>query len=298
MASASGNNQALTEKAQGALADQKKSTFTQVITQDLARQFKAMKSLVPKHVTPERMARVGLQAISRTPDLMKCTPESVVGAIMNCATLGLEPNLIGHAYLVPFFNGKSSRWEAQFVIGYKGLLDLVRRTGDVSRVYAYEVQENDEFEYELGVNATLKHKPAMTDRGQVIGYYAVYHLKDGGYGFFYLSKDEAMEHALKFSKSQKDKRLFGPWADHFDEMAKKTALRAMMKYMPISVEAYEGISRDEAVIKVQPDKTGITDEAFFTATYESGEAHDGSEPDANADVKADTDGKQPEPSKK
>ncbi len=275
MAAANGNNQALANKAQSVnltQQQQKEQAFTTVITSELGRQFKAMQSLVPKHVTPERMARIGLQAISRNPTLMECTPESVVGAIMNCATLGLEPNLIGHAYLVPFRNGKTGKMEAQFQIGYKGLLDLVRRTGDVSQVYAYEVRESDEFDYELGVHATLKHKPATSERGEVTGYYSVYHLKDGGYGFFYISKDEAMAHAQKFSKSKtKEGKLFGPWADHFDEMAKKTAMKAMTKYMPISVEAQaimEGISRDESVVKVQEDKTGVTGESFFTATYD------------------------------
>ncbi|WP_319403232.1 recombinase RecT [uncultured Anaeromusa sp.] len=276
MAAANGNNQALANKAQNVnltSQQQKEQSFTSVITSELGKQFKAMKSLVPKHVTPERMARIGLQAISRNPKLMECTPESVVGAIMNCATLGLEPNLIGHAYLVPFWNGKTKKMEAQFQIGYKGLLDLVRRTGDVSQVYAYEVRENDEFDYELGVHANLKHKPAASNRGDVTGYYSVYHLKDGGYGFFYLSRAEALEHAERFSKS-KDKdtgKLYGPWADHFDEMAKKTAMKAMTKYMPISVEAQaimEGISRDESVVKVQEDKTGVTGESFFTATYD------------------------------
>lgn len=292
MANANGNNQALANRAQQQTLtanDAMEKRFTGKITAELAKQFKAMSSLVPKHVTPERMARVGLQAISRNPKLMECTPESVVGAIMNCATLGLEPNLIGHAYLVPFFNGKTRCTEAQFQIGYKGLLDLVRRTGDVSRVYAYEVHENDDFEYELGVNATLRHKPALTDRGEVTGYYSVYHLKDGGYGFFYMSKNEALQHAKRFSKSQNNGTLSGPWADHFDEMAKKTSLKAMMKYMPISIETpetqaiLEGIGRDESVVKVAADKTGITGDAFFTATYDAGEAQDAAEENTGVD---------------
>lgn len=255
-------------------AQQKEQSFQKVITSELAKQFQAMKSLVPKHVTPERLARVGLQALSRNPKLMECTPESIIGAIMNCATMGLEPNLIGHAYLVPFWNNKTKKMEAQFQIGYKGYIDLVRRTGEVSRIYAYEVRENDEFSYELGVNATLTHKPLMKgDRGDVIAYYSVYHLKDGGYGFHVMSKDEAMQHAMRFSKSQKDGKLFGPWQDNFDEMAKKTAIRMMIKYMPISIESQEiqnimeGISRDEKVVTVKKDNTGVTDETFFDSQY-------------------------------
>ena len=160
----------------------------------------------------ERLARVGLQALSRNPKLMECTPESIIGSITNCATMGLEPNLIGHAYIVPFYNSKTGKMEAQFQIGYKGIIDLIRRTGDLSRLYAYEVYENDEFDYELGVESKLKHKPILRGaRGEVIAYYAVYHLKDGGYGFFVLSKEDALEHALRYSKSQKNGTLFGPW---------------------------------------------------------------------------------------
>jgi recombination protein RecT len=275
--SMSTNTVALKEKLQEKAltpGQQKERSFQQVITSELAKQFQAMKSLVPKHVTPERLARVGLQAISRNPKLMECTPESIIGSIMNCASMGLEPNLIGHAYLVPFWNGKTKCMEAQFQIGYKGIIDLVRRTGDVSRIYAYEVRANDEFDYQLGVEATLKHKPLLNgDRGEIVAYYAVYHLKDGGYGFYVLSKDEAMEHAKRFSKSQKDGKLFGPWEEHFDEMAKKTAVKMMSKYMPISIEnpekqaIMESINRDDSVITVKKDNTGVTNDVFFDSRY-------------------------------
>ena len=280
MASAGGNNQNLTTKvlqASTTTKQQREKAFTDLITSQLAQQFQAMKSLVPKHVTPERMARIGLQAISRNPKLMDCTPESIIGAIMNCATLGLEPNLIGHAFLVPFWNNKTGKMECQFQIGYKGMLDLVRRSGDVSSVYAYEVCENDEFDYELGVNAKLKHKPLLRgDRGAVYAYYSVYHLKDGGFGFYVISKDDAMAHAQKFSKSKKDGVLYGTWIDHFDEMAKKTALKAMTKYMPTSIETperraeLEALTRDDMVIKLEKDKTGLSgsDMMFVTQTVD------------------------------
>lgn len=253
---------------------QKEKGFQQVITSELAKQFQAMKSLVPKHVTPERLARVALQALSRNPKLMECTPESIIGSIMNCATMGLEPNLIGHAYIVPFYNNKIGKMEAQFQIGYKGIIDLIRRTGDLSRLYAYEVYENDEFDYELGVESKLKHKPILRGaRGEVIAYYAVYHLKDGGYGFYVLSKEDALEHALRYSKSQKNSTLFGPWKDNFDEMAKKTAVKMMSKYMPLSIETeekqaiMEGVNRDETVISIKKDHTGVTNEGFFDSTH-------------------------------
>ncbi|WP_017415747.1 recombinase RecT [Clostridium tunisiense] len=121
------------------VAAQTDTSFQGVLTKQLQHQFKAIQSLVPKHVTPERLCRIGINAASRNPQLMNCTPETIVGAIVNCATLGLEPNLLGHAYIVPFYNNKTGKMEAQFQVGYKGALDLIRRTGAVSTLSAHEV---------------------------------------------------------------------------------------------------------------------------------------------------------------
>lgn len=282
MASASGKNDQLlktVEKKNMTPVQQKEAAFQQLITRGLADSFKAIQSIIPKHITPERLCRVSLQAISRTPKLLECPPETVVGAIMNCAVMGLEPNLIGHAYLVPFWNSKKHRLECQFQIGYRGYIELFRRTGVVQRISAHEVCENDTFDYELGVNDTLKHKPLLRgDRGAVIGYYAVYHLKDGGYGFHFMTREQIQEHAQNFSPSKnKQGTLVGPWADNFDEMAKKTCIRAMAKYMPISIENQviaEGLSNDEKVVELKKDQNGITDDAFFDSTYATSQTID------------------------
>lgn len=254
------------------------SNFNDMMKSELAKVFPAIKSVVPKHMTPERMARIALTTISRTPALAECTPASIIGAVMNCAILGLEPNLIGHAYLVPFYNSKTGRKEAQFQIGYKGLIDLVRRSGNVSSIYAHEVCQRDEFDYCYGLKKDLQHKPAEGDRGQVTHYYACYHLKDGAYDFVVMTKAEVEAYRDKYSKAAK----FGPWVDNFDEMAKKTLIRRLVKYMPISIEVAEQLSRDDAVLKPRAndgmESTDIFDAEYVTATEVADDAPAKAEP--------------------
>lgn len=237
-------------------------SFNDMMKQELKKAFPAIKSVVPNHMTPERMARIALTTISRTPALAECTPASIIGAVMNCAILGLEPNLIGHAYLVPFYNNKTKSREAQFVIGYKGYIDLVRRTGDVSSIYAHEVCQKDEFEYWYGLKKDLKHKPSEGNRGDVTHYYACYHLKDGAYDFVVMTRAEVEAHRDKYSKAKQ----FGPWVDNFDEMAKKTCIRKLIKFMPISIEVAEQLAKDEAVLTPRKDN-GIESSDIFDVEF-------------------------------
>jgi recombination protein RecT len=252
-------NQIQKKQEQQVAAQAPQSSFQGIITQQLSKQFKAIQSLVPKHVTPERLARVGLNAISRNPKLMECTPETIVGSIVNCASLGLEPNLLGHAYIVPFYNNKTGKMEAQFQIGYKGALDLVRRTGVVSTIAAHEVYEGDTFEYAYGLDEKLVHIPSGEDDEKKIShFYACYKLKDGGSGFVVMSREQMEKHRDKFTKSKdKSGNAFGPWKDHFVSMALKTVILKLIKYMPISIEQQEteaileGIQRDNTVSTVK-----------------------------------------------
>lgn len=179
---------------------------------------------LPKVMTPERFTRIALSALSNTPKLMECTRNSFLGALMNAAQLGLEPNTpLGQAYLIPYGN------QCQFQIGYKGLLDLCYRSGEVASVQAQVVYENDKFEYALGLEPQLVHVPAIENRGKSKFVYAVLKLKNGGYVFEVMSMDDVKTHAEKYSKAFKS----GPWQTNFDEMAKKTVLKRVLKYAPI-----------------------------------------------------------------
>ncbi|NGP58184.1 recombinase RecT [Paenibacillus thiaminolyticus] len=273
--------------------------FNSIIKKELADNFPAIKSLVPKHMTPERLARITLTAISRTPKLAECTPPSIVGAVMNCATLGLEPNLIGHAYLVPFYNGKTGTMECQFQIGYKGQIDLIRRTGDVAKIYAETVYENDLFVYIKGEDKRLVHVPFdmlrllenfipdkngsfmdlmiasaiaeiksrdPKDQGRAVRHYSAYRLKDGSFDFTTMTVEQSLAHANKFSKSKSKGKLTGPWVEHFDSMCKKTCIKEMAKYMPISIEVQEKLALDEAILKPRKDN-GIESDNIFDVDY-------------------------------
>lgn len=242
---------------QPAQAPQTPQSPGQSIAHYLADNMKTLKSVLPKHMTPERMARIALSEIRKNPALLQCDVASLGAAVMQCATLGLEPGVMGHVYFVPFWNNKEKRRDVQFIIGYKGLIDLTRRSGEVLSIQAMEVRQNDTFEFEYGIDEKLRHIPAMKDRGAVTHYYAYAKFKDGGHTFLVMSREDILEHAANFSKQQNDKGFTGPWKDHFDSMAKKTVIRAMIKYMPISIEVQEKISHDERVIKkINPYEDG------------------------------------------
>ncbi|MGN1098159.1 MAG: recombinase RecT, partial [Clostridia bacterium] len=153
-----------------------------------------MKAL-PSVITPERFTRIATTALTQNPALTKCTVQSLIGSLLTAAQLGLEPNTpLGQAYLIPYKtkvkteHGEQYIDQCQFQIGYKGLIDLAHRSGQLKSIEAHAVYENDEFEFEFGLEPKLKHKPAMTDRGNMVAAYACYHLNNGGYGFEVMSK--------------------------------------------------------------------------------------------------------------
>lgn len=202
----------------------------------------AIRQALPKHMDPDRLARVALTVIRTSPVLKQCTVPSLLAAILQAAQLGLEPGLLGHCYFVPFRNSKTGLHEVQFIIGYKGLIDLARRSGNIESIAAHEVCENDEFEFEYGLEEKLRHKPALQGRGKPYLYYAYAKFQGGGHQIEVMSVEE-IEKIRKRSKAA-DK---GPWVTDYDEMAKKTVVRRLAKYLPISVEIMRGLAQDETV---------------------------------------------------
>lgn len=202
------------------------------------------KALPKVGITPERFTRLCLSAVSGNKALQECTPNSFLAAMMSAAQMGLEPNTqLGQAYLIPYKNYKNGTTECQFQLGYKGLIDLAYRSGKISSIMAEAVYANDTFEYELGINANLVHKPCIKGpRGDVICYYAVWHGKDGGYGFSVMSVEDVKAHRAKFSKAKNS-----PWDTNFDEMAKKTCLKKALKLAPLSIDVLRDITTDETV---------------------------------------------------
>lgn len=135
---------------------------------------------LPAHMSSERFLRIALTEVRRNPDLLDCSPHSLLGALMLSAQLGLEPGPLGHVYYVPFRNRKTGTREVTFIPGYRGLIDLARRSGGVSSIVAREVYEGDHFEFEYGLDDRLVHRPTIhaEKRGEVVAAYAICRYKD------------------------------------------------------------------------------------------------------------------------
>lgn len=224
---------------------------------------------LPSVLTPERFSRIVMTAVSSTPKLAETTPQSFLGAMMTAAQLGLEPNTpLGQAYLLPYKN--KGVLECQFQIGYKGLIDLAYRSGQVSIIQAQAVRENDEFSYEYGLEPKLTHKPALRDRGEVTCYYAMFRTKDGGFGFEVMSKEDIQAHAERFSQSYGSD--FSPWKTSFDAMAKKTVLKQVLRYAPLKSDFVKAVASD-CTIKhdIAPDMSEVPTVADYVVDGDTGE---------------------------
>ena len=187
---------------------------------------------------------------------------------MQCAQLGLEPGgALGHAYLLPFENRKKGVTEVQFIVGYRGMIDLARRSGQILSLEARAVYAADKFHVALGLNPDLTHEPAWEadDRGPLRFVYAVAKLKDGGTQFEVMSRAEIERVRAKSRAGQS-----GPWVDHFEEMAKKTVIRRLFKYLPVSIELAGAVEQDERVDVDLPQDNPLTIDA------ETGEIDPGS----------------------
>lgn len=226
----------------------------------------AIKKALPSVITPERFTRMVLSSLSSTPKLAECSPQSFLAAMMTAAQLGVEPNTaLGQAYLLPYRN--HGNMECQFQLGYKGLIDLAYRSGEVSVIQAHTVYENDVFEYELGMDPKLRHVPAKADRGEAVAYYAMFKTKDGGYGFEVMSVDDVQRHAQRYSKSYGSGS--SPWRSNFDEMAKKTVLKRALKYAPLKSDFVRGVAQDETIkAELSDEMYAVPDETVFEAEGE------------------------------
>lgn len=224
-----------------------------------------IKKALPSVITPERFTRMVLSAISVNPKLASCTPSSFLGAMMSAAQLGLEPNTpLGQAYILPYMNRGSL--EAQFQLGYKGLIDLAYRSGEVEVIQSHIVYENDEFECNYGLEPTLKHTPASKDRGEPTKVYAMFKTKSGGFGFEVMSMDEVRAHAEKYSKAYSSS--FSPWKTSFEEMAKKTVLKRVLKYAPLKSDFVRAVVQDETIkSEIAEDMYEVQNENVFEAEY-------------------------------
>ena len=211
---------------------------TQVTFQDYCKKHQDyIVAALPRHIGGvqgvARIINIALLAVNRNPKLKECTMTSLFGALVQASQLGLEINSpLGQAYLVPFKN--RGVMEAQFMPGYRGLVDLSRRSGKLVEICSNEVRTGDEFKYEFGMHSDLKHIPAA-ERGMkdkdISFFYAYARLKDGGFQFVVMSKFE-VDKIRSRSKSSSN----GPWVTDYAEMGKKTVIKRLWKLLPTSAD--------------------------------------------------------------
>jgi recombination protein RecT len=251
MANARGGNSALTERLQQKVQQNGNGSQPQTPEKTIAAYLKKMEpqfaQVLPKHMTTDRLLRIALTTIRTNPKLLECSIPSLMACVMQAAQLGLEPGLLGHCYIVPYWNKKTGSYEATFLIGYRGMIDLARRSGNIQSIRAHEVYTNDYIELTYGLEENLKHIPwhMRTDGkfdspGEFRGAYVVAHFKDGGHYIHYMPKHEIERHRER-SKAANE----GPWVTDYMEMAKKTVVRSAWKWLPISIEIAEKVARSD-----------------------------------------------------
>lgn len=222
-----------------------------------------IKLALPRHVDPDRMARVFLTAVQRTPKLFECSRISLAGSLILAAQLGLEPDgLLGQGYLIPFWNRKKNLYECQFMPGYRGLMKLARQSGDISSIYARAVHKKDGFTYRTGLVEVLEHvpydpetaSPTKADAedqqspGPLVKVYAVAKFKDGSDPQVEVMTRHEIEAIRMMSQNPND----GPWRTHYDAMALKSVLKKLCRYLPGSVEKDRAIALEERVEAGEP----------------------------------------------
>ncbi|GAB6395460.1 MAG: recombinase RecT [Bacteroidales bacterium] len=198
-----------------------------------------LQDVLPSFLTPARVIQMCSTVISRNPEIAKCQTASVLGAVMQAAILGFEPcDALGYCYFVPY------NQQLTFQIGYKGYIELARRSGGIKKVWAEVVKDGDDFSYELGLSPTLSHKPALPNDDKALKYvYAVCKFDNDELQFVVLSKNDIERLRMK-SPSQRGAAT-GAWKTDYEAMAKAKALKQLAKYLPLSINTQKALAADD-----------------------------------------------------
>jgi recombination protein RecT len=215
------------------------------LMQMMQRMEKQVMMALPKHITPERMIRTFLTACNKNPKLFEAKQTTLIGALMECSQLGLMPDgTTGEAYLIPFKS--QTGMECQLIIGYRGYITLARRSGDVKSIMSNVVYSTDKFEYEYGLEDKLSHVPSGKG-GEATHVYAIIKFVNGGYQYIVLTKGEidmVRDKSANYKYAARKEQTV--WGMYWEEMAKKTAIRRLIKLVPLSAELNRALSLDEA----------------------------------------------------
>lgn len=211
-----------------------------------------IEAVMPKHMSSERLYQLTISAINNEPKLMQADVATLLSCVMKCSALGLEPSAVdglGRAYILPFKN--HGKMTATFILGYKGMLELARRSGQIRDISARAVYKDDTFEYSFGLDETLNHVPSGKPRAadeKPTHVYMVAHFVDGGHYMDVMTYEE-IEAVRKRSKAANN----GPWVSDYEAMAKKSVIRRAFPYLPVSIEAQQAVTMEDSETPFLPD---------------------------------------------
>lgn len=232
------------QKIKAELAEREATPKALSLYDSLQAQSKEIERALPNKMDADRFARIVLTTVRANPDLEKCTKTSVLAGCMLAAQLGLEPGPLGLSYLVPFKNKKKGGIkEAQFMLGYRGVIQLARRSGDVKDIQARTVFQGDIFDHEYGLEPKLLHRPDHDTRSEPRLYYMIARFLSGG-EFVMVAPPWKIEEHRKRSRAADD----GPWKTDYEQMAWKTLVQMSKAWLPLTIEANQALQLDGAVV--------------------------------------------------
>lgn len=214
---------------QAAVAPQERQSQP-VIKQYMARYKENIERIMPNNVDFAKLEGGIMTECRRNPDLLKADPKSLLDVVMTCARLGLQPGPLGECYITTY-NAKEKGLQAEFALGYKGMITLARRSGEIQSVQSFVVRENDDFAVTLGTTPGIHHIPRM-DGAPMVATYAVATMRDGS-SMFEVCDEADIKKARGHAKTKYI------WDAHPERMARKTSIRRLFSELPVSIETHE-----------------------------------------------------------
>lgn len=244
----------MTEATAVAVAEQKPRTQSEVVRFALDKMAPEFKSALPAHVDVKRFIRVTMTAVQTNPDLVEADRRTLFAAATRAAQMGLLPD--GREGAIVTKRGRDGGKVCEFRAMVAGIMKMVRNSGEVSVWSVQAVYANDKFEYELGDNERIVHKPVLKDRGELIAFYSIVKMKDGEISREVMGIDEV--HSIRnrsdaWTAYKNGKIKSTPWSTDEAEMGKKTVIRRHSKRLPLSTDIDGMLREDDDLFAPAPE---------------------------------------------
>lgn len=227
----------------------------------------AVKAVLPDHLKPERILKMALVAASRQERLYQCTQASVVKSLMTSAELGLDcSGTLGLGYLVPYYSKNAGGYECQFIPGYRGIIELAKRSNAKFQVEARTVFSGDVFEFQYGTSPHIKHIPTLGDRGDITHFYCVSRQPGMEPEFTIMTREEVDSIRARSNSKDRNGKVVGPWVSDYEEMGRKTVTKRHLKYQSLSVEVQNVINIDDEQYQTNGHQVAMANEVAHGVT--------------------------------